>query len=198
MADLGAEGNEASKAKLIFLARDMAERKGIDPALVCSLCEVESAWQPWAVRYERGYQYLYGLEREDPAEDDSVEDTLWGWIVVMDRLHNAVPTTSSHNTEVASQRTSWGLMQIMGAVARERGLKGWLTRLLQPEVNLSIGIKHLQWLAGRGWSGKDMISAYNQGSPRRQSVRKSGMEVREYVNQAYVSRVVRAMRGYQI
>ncbi len=193
MADLGAEGNEASKARLILLARGMAERKGIDPALVCGLCEVESAWQPWAVRYEERYKWLVGLGVSDPpanAQDMSEP-------IDMDVLEGFMPKGSAPITEWHGQRTSWGLMQIMGAVARERGLKGWLTRMLQPEVNLSIGIKHLQWLAGRGWSGKDMISAYNQGSPRRHSVRKSGAEVREYVNQAYVSKVLKAMRGYQ-
>ena len=212
MADLGAEGNEASKARLILMAGDMARRKGIDPALVCGLCEVESSWEPWAVRYEMGYKWLWGFGDED---DEDIDEGSSGYFVPQATTNCGItikypkpqrikdlPEIINDKwdgalLELVEEQISWGLLQIMGAVARERGLKGWLTRLLQPEVNLSIGIKHLQWLAAREWHGNDMISAYNQGSPRRHSVRKSGAEVREYVNQAYVSRVLAAMRGYQ-
>ncbi len=203
MGDLGAEGNEASKARLILMAGDMARRKGIDPALVCGLCEVESSWEPWAVRMETAYRWLLfddvvlgDVSPGDVSDYDYGRDKV-GYLRIRKAADDLRPSAMSISTELAAERTSWGLMQVMGAVARERGLKGWLTRLLQPEVNLSIGIKHLQWLAGRGWSGKDMISAYNQGSPRRHSVRRSGADVREYVNQAYVSKVLLAMREYQ-
>ncbi len=212
MADLGAEGNEARKVKLIFLARSMAEQKGVDPALVCGLCEVESSWEPWAVKYEEGYRWLWGFGDEDA---EGIDEGHSGLIVPQSSANcglnikypkperiKDLPEILNDKwegalLELVEEQISWGLMQVMGAVARERGLKGWLTRMLQPEVNLSIGIKHLQWLEGRWPKTEDIISAWNQGSPKRHSVRKSGADVREYVNQAYVSKVVRAMRGYR-
>lgn len=210
MGDLGAEGNEASKARLILLARDMAERKGVDPALVCGLCEVESAWEPWAVRYELGYKWLWGFGGED---DEDIDEGSSGYFVpfpTVCELNVKYPKPERIKDlpeilndkwegallELVEEQISWGLMQVMGAVARERGLKGWLTRMLQPEVNLSIGIKHLQWLKGRWPERKKIISAWNQSSPQRH-VGRGGARIGKYVNQAYVDKVLAAMGGYQ-
>lgn len=86
-------------------------------------------------------------------------------------------------TEQMAQRTSWGLMQVMGAVAREYGFKGWLTELCQPDVGLEYGCRHLKRYADRYRNWLDAIAAYNAGSPR-----KAG-DV--YVNQSYVDKVMR-------
>jgi soluble lytic murein transglycosylase-like protein len=39
-------------AQLVLLARRAAAAQSLDPALVCAIVEQESAWNPWAMRYE--------------------------------------------------------------------------------------------------------------------------------------------------
>jgi hypothetical protein len=38
--------------KLLDLVRSTANAEGLDVALVCTVVEQESAWNPWAMRYE--------------------------------------------------------------------------------------------------------------------------------------------------
>jgi len=78
-------------------------------------------------------------------------------------------------TERILQRTSWGLMQIMGAVARERGFRGWLTELCDPAVNLEWGCRHLRWMVDHNNTyglpdyrikPEDLAAAWNGGKAR--------------------------------
>lgn len=85
-------------------------------------------------------------------------------------------------TERMTQGTSWGLMQVMGAVAREYGHVGWLSELCWPDVGLRYGLRHLKRYYDRYKNWPDAIAAYNAGSPRR----KDG----KYENQAYVDKVL--------
>lgn len=67
-----------------------------------------------------------------------------------------------------AQKTSWGLMQIMGGVAYELGFKGWPGELLDPETNLYYGC---EFLIGKIFLYGDedparLYAAYNAGSPR--------------------------------
>jgi soluble lytic murein transglycosylase-like protein len=78
---------------------------------------------------------------------------------------------------------SWGLMQIMGSVARQYGFKGNLSSLTEPEINIEIGCKH--FVSKYSVEPKDMISAYNAGSPKKTP---EGL----YVNQGYVDKVCAA------
>lgn len=82
--------------------------------------------------------------------------------------------------------TSYGLMQIMGQTARERGFKGDFAELLHPQVGLYWGCRHLfilkiRYFNRHGWAG--VIAAYNAGSPR-----KAGGK---YSNQGYVDKVLK-------
>ena len=78
---------------------------------------------------------------------------------------------------------SWGLMQVLLGTAR------WITKnpdltasaLMQPEFNIYTGTKYLAYLQGKYPNVKDMIAAYNAGSPRRNP---DGT----YVNQAHVDK----------
>jgi len=127
-----------------------------------ALIQVESGGDPWAARYEPDYR--------------------WGV------LEGARPLNCTMDTEDVFQKTSWGLAQIMGAVARECGFRGWLSKLLDPETNIEWALKHLCQLGQRlGWNEQDMVSAWNQGSPRRTP---DG----QYKNQHYVNCVVALMR----
>jgi soluble lytic murein transglycosylase-like protein len=85
----------------------------LDAALVQAVCEQESGWEPWAIRFEPAFKARY----VDPQNHEP--------------------------TEAVARSISWGLMQIMGEVARELGYKGHLAQLCDPGVGLEWGCKHL-------------------------------------------------------
>ena len=190
------------------LAREAAGRYGLDPRLICALCEVESGWNPWAVRHEAGHHPLIGFY---PATDD--RHRIWrdatgqGWWNEI----NITPETRKYPwecqplIELLMQQTSWGLLQIMGAVARERGFRDWLTELCDPAVNLEWGCKHLRWMldhagsfnirASTQWQNADLAAAWNGGARIMEFV--NAKPTGRYKNQSYVDRVVRAMVNYE-
>ena len=182
---------------LIVLADTIAKKHGLDPALVCALCEVESAWMPWAARYESGYKWLYIYEFDDegyPYINLSAGKRERG----QQYIKFLIQLGCSGQTEVIHQKISWGLMQIMGATARERGFRGWLTELCDPQVNLEWGCKHLRWMVDHNNAyglpdfrikPEDLAAAWNGGT----RVVVDG----KYKNQSYVDRVVKAMVNYE-
>ena len=105
----------------------------------------ESSGSKYAIRYEPAFLRRY-VERtiEDP--------TL---------------TTCGHTiTEKISRATSWGLMQVMGLVARENGFKGkFLSQLCNPKIGLDIGCTHFAKLLRRH-NGDHVrgLLAYNGGA----------------------------------
>lgn len=128
--------------------------------LLTAIVMKESSWQPNAVRYEPNYAW------------------------VCDVKTFAKKNNSSEQTEQMLQMTSWGYCQVMGAVAREYGFQGWLTELVNPELNLKYGARHLKnYLTKHPGGINDAISAYNQGSPRKDPRGR-------YLNQAYVDSVL--------
>src|SRR5579862_8353149 len=103
-------------AKLVALAQHAAEAEGLDPALVCAVVEQESAWNPWAMRYEPAFFAKYVAS-----------------------LYTNNKVTAS---EAYARGFSWGLMQVMGQVAREMGFDApFLSELCDPEQGLAIGCK---------------------------------------------------------
>lgn len=85
-------------------------------------------------------------------------------------------------TEVAMQKTSFGLMQVMGFKAREMGYNGHLPYILQnAELSIELGCLALKNFKSFWSYPLDMIAAYNAGSPRKNLGR--------YVNQKYVDDV---------
>lgn len=149
---------------LIALIRHSAERHGLPPALVGALVHVESAGDPWAVRFEPLFlrQYLQGL-----------------------RFAPRPPC--SFDTEQHGRATSWGLLQVMGQVARERGFDGvFLSQLCDPDIGLEYGCRQLALLASRYYDQRSwgrVIAAYNAGSPRQNADGR-------FANQPYVDRVL--------
>jgi soluble lytic murein transglycosylase-like protein len=77
--------------------------------------EQESEWNPWAIRAE-------------PAFDEKY----------VRPLHKTP-------TEEWARSISWGLMQLMGESARERGYDGDLAALCDPEIGVPWGCAHLKW-----------------------------------------------------
>jgi soluble lytic murein transglycosylase-like protein len=96
--------------ELIDLVHATAGRHNLNPALVCAVIEQESSWNPWAIRYEAAFRDRY---------------------VVPLRLQEA---------EEIARSTSWGLMQVMGQVAREYGFTGnFLAELCSPNIGVDFG-----------------------------------------------------------
>lgn len=114
----------------------------IEPDLILAVIYTESNGNPWAIRYEPAFYDRY------------VRD-----LVARDRLSP---------TEARARSTSWGLMQVMGQVARERGFKGeFLSELLEPWTGIWWGAMHLAAKVKKyGLEGG--ISAYNRGMPHPQ------------------------------
>ena len=101
--------------ELIALARSAASRHQLYPELVCAIIEQESAWNPWAIRYEPAFYDRYILPLRARGE------------VI-------------HETEARARATSWGLMQVMGQVAREAGFANtFLSELCDPPSAIETG-----------------------------------------------------------
>ena len=186
-------------SEMELLAREEAAKHGLDPALICALCEVESSWIPWAARHEAGYRWLYEFDPEKGGTDKytitDLRQNRW-----RPAIHIGTnPAGSTMPTELIMQQTSWGLLQIMGATARERGFRSWLTELCDPQVNLEWGCRHLRWMVDHNNAyglpdyrvkPEDLAAAWNTGSVRRG-------DDGELINVDYVRRAAKAMEGYQ-
>lgn len=86
----------------------------------------------------------------------------------------------SVDTEFFHQRTRWGLLALYGYEVRRAGFDGWLSSLIFPEINIEWGLKILARMA-LDYSGRDLVAAFNFGSPKRDST--------GYVNQTFVDDV---------
>jgi len=156
---------------------DAASAFDLPKELLQAIAQVESGGNLFAVRYEHRYRWLWDMRRNQPYRLPS-----GGFVCPLDFPYDA--SMGSRQTEFICQRTSWGPMQIMGAVAREYGFRGFLPQLCGP-LGVHFGAEHLARLRHRfidkhGWDG--VIAAYNAGSPRKG---KNGI----YLNQGYVSKV---------
>jgi soluble lytic murein transglycosylase-like protein len=100
----------APTTELVALARTIASAHGLDPALVCAVVEQESAWDAYAIRYEPGFRARYVAPLDLPP------------------------------TEEIARSISWGLLQVMGQVAREHGFqRPFLSALCDPSAGLTFG-----------------------------------------------------------
>lgn len=144
-----------------ILAKNLSAQNGISPVLLLSVIYQESGGRPWVTRYEPNYKYLH--------------------------LPNIYAKNLNYSleSEICLQKTSFGLCQIMGSVAREiGGHEGYLPELFMPTINLTISSKYLMRLQNRFGSTANTIASYNAGSPRKAS---DGMS---YENQSYVDAVI--------
>lgn len=138
----------------------------IDEKLIRAIIRKESSWNQYAIRPEPSFwkRYLVGIKAlfyRTPEKDEK-------WL--------NYPTLVS---------MSYGLMQIMLTTAMELGFRfTYPTELLSPEANITYGCKLLRKLHDRYGNIKDAISAYNQGSARKNL---DGT----YVNQSYVNSVLK-------
>jgi len=164
-----------------------ASRHGLHPLLLTAMIEVESEGNPWAWNPEPHYRWFWDVKQHRPFR--TVSET---------EIRAERPPADFYclagdpDQEWWAQQASWGLMQVMGAVARERGyMAPYLPSLCDPAANLDYACRHLSVLRGRyvqayGWPG--VIAAYNAGSPRRAG---DG----SFENQDYVDKVMAKLSG---
>ena len=90
--------------ELVALAKGTAIHYSLDASTICGIVAREGAWNPWTIRYEPDFftRYIGPLY-----------------------LAHKVDLTEAHGRAL-----SWGLMQVMGEVAREIGFSGSLPQLL--------------------------------------------------------------------
>lgn len=123
-----------AQPELVALARAIAEKHGLDPVLVCAVIEQESAWDTWAIRAEPAFDERY----VKPLHKTPTEE--WG------------------------RSISWGLMQLMGEAARERGYTGPFAQLCDPATGLEWGCVHLKGkLAAAGGDVARALQLWNGG-----------------------------------
>src|SRR2546425_2990628 len=104
---------------LIQLVKTTAGQHQLDPTLVAADVEQESAWNTWAIRYEPAFLRKY--------------------------VAPLYTSTQISTSEAWARAFSWGLMQVMGQVAREAGFNGlFLSQLCEPATGLDIGCKVLR------------------------------------------------------
>ena len=122
---------------MILLADTVARAHGVDPALVKAVCHYESAnWQTWATRFE-------------PRFFERYIKTMKGISI----------------SEMHARATSWGLMQVMGQVAREYGFAGrFLAELCDPATGIEYGVRKFgRELARNSGDIRKTLLAYNGG-----------------------------------
>jgi soluble lytic murein transglycosylase-like protein len=144
------------------LIRSICGSEGVDPELAIAIAWTESNFDTGVVRYERGYPYSISPEKY------------------------AARLLITEETEKLLQSMSWNVFQVMGATARECGLTGHLTSLVNPSLGILYGVKYIKVLTKRFADEKDVISSYNQGGPYRD---KNG----DYKNQQYVNDVTQKL-----
>lgn len=171
---------------MIDLAKVDSFRRDNGP-LIEAIVSVESGGDVFASRVEinyakgTGYKWLWNVEADVPMK--------YSRLALPAGFKGCGLQTAT--TELTHQRTSWGPMQIMGAVAREYGFRGALAELCG-EFGVVMGVWHLiqikNRIARRGHHSRDdLIAAYNYGHVR--CVAGTG----QYANQRYVDKVNAAL-----
>lgn len=140
---------------LTLLINSVARKHQITPQLVAAIIYEESRGKVYRTRFEmRWFTRLRGIKR--------------------DQLLGFVPGESlcSLDTEKVHRATSWGLCQILGETARERGFQGEnLTQLIEPEVGVDIAMGYLAHLIKLKGNEYDAVLAYNGGADDQYPIR---------------------------
>lgn len=142
------------------LVEAIAVPQGLSQSIVLAVVAQESSGRPGAWRPEPKYRWLWNVSEDRPFREVSDEE-----------IESEVPPDDfprpievSRVAEWWGQQASWGLMQVMGAVARERGF--WrpdLPDLTQPTLGIVYGVRQLTYFRKRFRNEADMLAAYNGG-----------------------------------
>lgn len=137
-----------------------AEKHGLEPELVAAVSYHESGGNKYAMRYEPNWSYFYQPDKFAHALSISVD------------------------SEMQSQKFSYGYLQVMGSVARELGYTDSLIRLCEPFNAYEYGCAKLAECFRRFPIMNAAIAAYNAGTPKMAA---NGVG---YINQQYVDSVL--------
>lgn len=141
------------------LATIMAGNHQFRPSLVKAIIHQESRWRPTAWNPEPRYRYFWNVATGQPFREVTDAE-------ISSEKPPADFRTMAGDTDQEwwAQQASWGLMQVMGAVARERGcIEPFLPALVYPEVNLQFGLRHLRALMNRWKDEKTALLRWNGG-----------------------------------
>lgn len=138
---------------------EQALKYSIPSKWIQAIIHQESRSNPYALRYEADYRWILTPEFYAKSLGISVD------------------------TEIQCQKMSWGLGQIMGALARELGHLGPMGELFLPELNIGYIAKRLWQIQQRSSSIDEMFAIYNGGFGARTLV--DG----KFKNQIYVDSV---------
>lgn len=114
----------------------------LDPNIIAAIVMTESGGKTWCARFEK---HTDKYTRHIASHARILGQTL--------------------DTELMQQKTSWGLMQIMGFKARELGFEGYLPMLCLPHIGLEWGCRALEsFLKREGGDYFRAVASYNAGS----------------------------------
>lgn len=137
-----------------------ANRHAIPVNLLAAICAKESSFNPWAWNPEPAYRYLWDVREGAPFR--ALTNT---------ERNSEIPpedfprVDGDRDQEWWGQQSSWGVAQVMGAVAREHGFRGvFFPELCRPEIGLEFACRLLERLLSR-YDEADAVSAYNAGRP---------------------------------
>ena len=127
-------------------------RFGVDASFLAAIIQQESSGNTWAMRYEPLYSYLWDIEQNAPFRG------------ALNPASFPAPDFVSGQTEWMAQKTSWGVAQVIGAVARQFGFAGkYLNELGDPSVGAEYGARLIAQLMKKYAELSDVASAYNAG-----------------------------------
>lgn len=174
------------RSRYLTQIADVCRPLQLDPLLLEAQLLVESGDDPFAWNPEPRYQYFWDVKRGKPFRR----------ITAAERASEDPPAdfptlAGDPDQEWWGQQASWGLLQIMGAVAREHSFLGaYLTRLTDPILNLTLGAAHfarlLRWAEG---NREQALAAYNGGM--------AGNARAPLRNQGYVEKVLHRLAAVQ-
>lgn len=140
-----------------------AIRHALPPDLVGGMVQVESSGNNWAINPEPKYRYLWDVKRSRTFRAPTAAEIASEF----PPRDFPAPAGVDPDAEWWSQQMSWGLMQVMGGVARERGLDTpYVSVLNDPEVGLEFGCRVMARNLRRWPAVDEAVAAYNGGSPR--------------------------------
>lgn len=113
--------------------------------LVLALIWQESTGNPWAWNPEQRYPWLWDVKRDKPFREGRAAPRMTEAELASKAPPADFPALNGDpDNEWLGQQASWGLMQVMGAAARERRFRGlYLTELTEPYTNIEYGSRHL-------------------------------------------------------
>lgn len=131
------------RSQIISLVKQECARRHLDHALICSIIEVESSFNP----------YKFKLEHSKDAP------------FAVGVCARALGITEE--TEEQGQQFSWGLGAVLGITARGLGFRGLLPSLCDPVTGIYWCCQAFEANGRRYKTVEEKVAAYNAGSVRR-------------------------------